>query len=328
MRAAPAPGDAGRLLDDLLVPPPSRQRPDLAAIPPGLVTRFAPAPTGALHLGHLVNVLYVWGIARAMDGRIVLRIEDHDRQRSLPAFESELLDDLDRLGLGADEPSTATFRAGPSPFRQSDSGEAYAEALARLDALDLVYHCTCTRATFAEHAARTGRAWEGPGCPGACRGATRRAEGAAVRVAIGGGREAWLDAGAGPVEDEVARGGDPAAIDRHGNWTYGFAVVVDDLRHGIGLVIRGRDLLHATGGQIRLGSLLGRSEPPRFLHHPLVRAASGAKLSKADGSTSVRSLLEAGWRAEELFGVAARLAGLQATTAPVAVSDIARLFLD
>lgn len=341
MRVAPSPGESSRLLHDLLVPPAPGGRPDVAAIPRGLVTRFAPAPTGALHLGHLVNALYVWGIARATSGRVLLRLEDHDRQRSRSTFESELLDDLERLGLVPDEPSISTLRAGASPYRQSDDDAPYAEALATLEARGLTYRCTCTRATFAEHAARTGNAWHGPGCPGGCRtavGADGRGsaprsaqtttDGATIRVAIGAGTERWLDLGAGPMEDDVAASGDPPAIDRHGNWTYGFAVVVDDLRHDVTLVIRGRDLLHATAGQIRLARLLGRVDPPLFLHHPLVRATSGAKLSKADGATSVRSLLDAGWSPDELFGVAARLGGLQPTTNRVAVGEIARLFAD
>ena len=340
MRIAPAPGDPSRLLDDLLVAPAPGHRPDLAAIPRGLVTRFAPAPTGALHLGHVVNALYVWGIARATSGRVVLRIEDHDRQRSRSTFESEMLDDLERLGLVPDEPSLAALRTATSSYRQSDDPAPYAGGLARLEARDLIYRCTCTRATFAEHAQRTRRPWQGPGCPGGCRAVTSMdagdppgrstvatGDGGTVRVAIGGGRERWLDLGVGPMEDDVAAAGDPPAIDRHGNWTYGFSVVVDDLRHGVGLVIRGRDLLHATAGQIRLARLLGRDEPPLFLHHPLVRSTTGAKLSKADGATSVRSLLDAGWSRDELLGVAARLAGLQPTTEPVAVDDLARLFV-
>ena len=123
--------------------------PDPRVLPLAPVTRFAPAPTGDLHLGHLVNALYTWGIARATGGRVVLRIEDHDRQRWRPAFEAALLDDLERLGLVPDEPPIATFRAGPTPFRQSDAGSAYEAALERLRAAGIVYACDCSRATFA-----------------------------------------------------------------------------------------------------------------------------------------------------------------------------------
>ena len=122
----------------------------------------------------------------------------------------------------------------------------------------------------------------------------------------------------GPRSGEPAAGGDLPVRDRHGNWTYALCVVVDDLRHGIDLVIRGEDLLDATPAQVRLGRLLGRETPPRFLHHPLVRRPDGRKLSKADGATAVRELLATGIRAAELraraaalsaVGLAAELAG-------------------
>jgi glutamyl/glutaminyl-tRNA synthetase len=114
--------------------------------------------------------------------------------------------------------------------------------------------------------------------------------------------------------------------DRLGNWTYAFCVVVDDLRHGVDLVIRGRDLLDATPVQLRLARLLGRETPPRFLHHPLVRRVSGQKLSKAAGDTAVRSMLDAGATPAALFGRAARLAGLREDETPIPVDALADLF--
>src|SRR5690242_19934763 len=111
---------------------------DLAALaarlPPRPLTRFAPAPTGYLHLGHVVNAIHVWGIARALGGRVLLRLEDHDRTRCRPEYERAILEDLDWLGLEPDVGTPAELRAGPSPYRQSDSGAAYAEALGRLRA--------------------------------------------------------------------------------------------------------------------------------------------------------------------------------------------------
>jgi glutamyl-tRNA synthetase/glutamyl-Q tRNA(Asp) synthetase len=291
------------------------------------VTRFAPAPTGYLHLGHLVNALYTWGIARATGGRVVLRIEDHDRQRSRPAYESGLLDDLERLGLLPDEPRIDAFRAGPTPFRQSDSAAEYEGAVARLRDAGLVYACDCARSTFAAFEAEHGRAWRGIGCPGGCRGrALPEDDGAGLRVAVGAGSERWVDLLAGPLADEPAAGGDLLVRDRAGNWTYALCVVVDDIRNGVDLVIRGRDLLHATPAQIRLARLLGRETPPAFLHHPLVRKTSGAKLSKADGDTAVRALLDAGHSSPELLGLAARLAGLREAATPLDASEIASLF--
>jgi glutamyl/glutaminyl-tRNA synthetase len=111
-----------------------------------------------------------------------------------------------------------------------------------------------------------------------------------------------------------------------GNWTYAFCVVVDDMRHGISLVIRGRDLLESTPVQLRLAKLLGRETPPQFLHHPLIRRVSGQKLSKAEGDTSVRSMLDAGASPAELFGRAARLAGLTEDATPVEPEALGALF--
>ncbi len=302
-------------------------RPDPRVLPSRPVTRFAPAPTGYLHLGHLVNALYTWGIARATGGRVILRIEDHDRQRSRPAYEAALLDDLERLGLVPDEPSIAAFRAGTTPYRQSTAGDVYAAALERLRADRLVYACACSRATFAAYEEEHGRAWHGMGCPGGCRAlALPEGGGTGLRVAVGAGSERWLDLLAGPLSDEPAAGGDLLVRDRVGNWTYAFCVVVDDMRNEIDLVIRGRDLLPSTPVQLRLGRLLGRETPPAFLHHPLIRRVSGQKLSKAEGDTAVHSLLDAGATPAELFGRAARLAGLQEDETPIDPADFAALF--
>jgi glutamyl-Q tRNA(Asp) synthetase len=273
-------------------------------------TRFAPAPTGRLHLGHLANALYVWGLARRFGARVLLRIEDHDRQRGRPEYEVALLDDLDRLGIAADEPSTEALRAGPSPFRQSDNGPVYAAALERLRAATSVYACDCARSTFATWRDVNGRPWSGPGCPGECltRGLAQRPE-LGLRVALGDGEEGWEDVLVGPRSGRVAPDGDPLVRDRNGNWTYALCVVVDDLRHGVDLVVRGEDLLEATPAQVRLGRLLGRETPPAFAHHPLIRRPDGSKLSKADNATAVGELLDSGRSREALFEHAAGLAG-------------------
>jgi glutamyl-tRNA synthetase/glutamyl-Q tRNA(Asp) synthetase len=258
---------------------------------------------------------------------VILRIEDHDRQRSRPEYEAAVLGDLERLGLVPDVPPFAVFREGPTPYRQSDSGEAYEAALARLRDAGLVYACACSRATFADYEAERGRPWRGIGCPGDCRTkALLEDDGAGLRVAVGAGSERWVDLLAGPMADEPAANGDLLVRDRLGNWTYALCVVVDDARHGVDLVIRGRDLLEATPVQLRLARLLGRETPPSFLHHPLVRRASGQKLSKSEHDTSVRSLLDAGRTPSELFGLAARLAGLTPEAAPIEPSDLGALF--
>jgi glutamyl-tRNA synthetase/glutamyl-Q tRNA(Asp) synthetase len=136
-----------------------------------------------------------------------------------------------------------------------------------------------------------------------------------------------MDRLVGPCSDEVAGpGGDLPVRDRDGNWTYGFAVAVDDLGHGVDLVIRGRDLLAATAAQIRLARLLGRVSPATFAHHPLIRRPDGRKLSKADGDTSVRDLRAAGRTAAELIGAAAAEVSLIDEPRPIAADAVGELF--
>ena len=300
-------------------------RPDPTRLPTRPTTRFAPAPTGHLHLGHLVNAIYVWGIAAATGGRVILRIEDHDRQRSRRGLEAALLDDLERLGFAPDEPSIAELRAGPSAFRQSDDPEPYALAVEALRMQGRVYACACSRTAVL--------AWRGAGCPGGCRarGLPEEIPGTALRAWLGdAGRrgadeEAFDDLLLGPRTGDPSADGDLTLRDRHGNWSYPLCVVVDDARHGVDLVIRGRDLLDATPRQLRLGRLLGRARPPAFLHHPLLRKPSGAKLSKADGDTGIRDLLDGGATPAELLGVAAAAVGILETPRAVTAAELGRL---
>jgi len=289
-------------------------------------TRFAPAPTGRLHLGHLANAIYVWGLARATDRDVILRIEDHDRQRSQPEHEGALLDDLDCLGLVPDRPSTDEVRAGRSEYRQSDCGPRYASTLARLIDAGLGYACDCARSTFAAWRSAHGRSWSGPGCPGNCRARALPVDaGLGIRIGLGDGDESWTDVIGGPRRGPVTPDGDLLARDRLDNWTYAFCVVVDDLQQGIDLVARGADLLDATPAQIRLGRLLGRAEPPAFAHHPLIRNPDGSKLSKATNAAAVAALLDAGRSPDDLFGEAAAFVGLIDEPRPSGTTEFADL---
>lgn len=246
----------------------------------------------------MANAIVVWGMARSRGASVLLRIEDHDRQRCRPEFDAGILEDLAWLGFVADE----------GPVRQSDDDRLYVAAMADLRADGLVYGCDCRRSTFVAWAETNGRPWSGPGCPGDCR--ERGAPEETLRAALKGGSESWMDGLVGPCTGEVAEHGDLVIRDRHGNWAYGFAVVVDDLRQDVDLVIRGRDLLDATAPQIRLARALGREWPPTFAHHRLIRRADGRKLSKADGDTAVRELRAHGRTAPDLIGEAAAAIGL------------------
>lgn len=262
-----------------------------------MLTRFAPAPTGFLHLGHVVNALYVWGMARQAGGGVLLRVEDHDRQRSRPEYEDALLEDLAWLGFSPDG----------APVRQSQREEVYRAALSRLVEQGLVYGCACTRRDLQRSA--SGADGERR-YPNTCR--ERRlplGDDVGWRVRIEEGDERFTDLILGPqTQRPSAQCGDLLIRDRLGNWTYQFAVVADDMEQGITHVIRGEDLLASTGRQIRLARLLGRPGPPVFAHHPLVMKSPTEKLSKSDGATGVRQLRAAGWSPEEVLARARDLA--------------------
>jgi glutamyl/glutaminyl-tRNA synthetase len=302
----------------------------------GIISRFAPAPTGFLHLGHVVNAALVWRETRARSGRVLLRIEDHDRRRSRPAFEAAILEDLAWLGFEADEP----------PVRQSERGDIYVHALDTLRRQGLVYACSCSRTEIVAAGAAAGggtglasasakatvricaapqarrrtpsRADRGHPLPdadelrypGTCR---RRGlgngPGLGLRVRLEPSVERFVDLRLGAQEqDPSAQCGDLLVRDREGNWTYQFAAAVDDLVQGVTLVVRGIDLLASTGRQIRIARLLGRDEPPAFLHHGLIMKSADRKLSKSDGDTGIRELRAAGWAPEDVIARALSLA--------------------
>jgi glutamyl-tRNA synthetase/glutamyl-Q tRNA(Asp) synthetase len=247
-----------------------------------VVSRFAPAPTGHLHLGHVVDAIHVWDLTRARGGRVLLRIEDHDRQRSRTEFERSILEDLEWLGFEADAP----------PVRQSERHPLYEEMLDRLRAQGLVYACDCSRASL------TGSRYSG-----ACRG--RRLEdrpGRTLRVRLDPAVERFEDLRHGPQEQQPwQQCGDVPVRDREGNWTYQFACAVDDYAQGVTLVVRGDDLLDSTGRQLQLARLLGREDQPLFFHHSLVMKSPTEKLSKSDGDTGVRELRARGWSAGDVL---------------------------
>ena len=278
-----------------------------------IITRFAPSPTGYLHLGHVVNAIYVWGVARAIGGRVLLRIEDHDRIRCRPEYDAALLEDLDWLGFIPDVPTGSTGTV----LRQSDDSRPYEDALHHLRRTGTVYACDCSRKDIG-----------GEHYSGRCR--TRHLEERAdrgLRVVIASGVERFDDVLLGPQQQTPAsESGDLLLRDRDGNWTYQFAVTVDDCRQDVNLVIRGADLLSSTGRQMRLARMLGRAELPLFLHHPLIEKRPGEKLSKSDRDTGVRDLRRLGVSAAEVIGRAAATVGLIETVRPIAASNVADLF--
>jgi len=252
-------------------------------------TRFAPAPTGFLHLGHVLNAIWVWETARVSgpDARVLLRIEDHDRQRSRLEYEADILEDLEWLGFVADGPLV----------RQSERDAIYEAALDTLRRRGLVYACSCSRSDI-----------PGQCYPGTC--ALRNlpeSPGLGLRIRLDDAIERFDDLRLGPQEQRPSlQCGDLLAKDRDGNWTYQFAATVDDWRQDVNLVVRGEDLLDSTGRQIQLARLLGRGEPPVFLHHPLIMKSPTQKLSKSDRDTGVRDLRARGWSAEQVMAAIPR----------------------
>jgi len=276
-----------------------------------IISRFAPAPTGFLHLGHVVNALWVWQTA----DRVLLRIEDHDRQRSRPEFEAAIVEDLDWLGFVPDGP----------PVRQRERGDIYSQALETLKDQQLVYGCNCTRAEIARAGLKVCATTATPSetlvaqplrtaedelrYPGSCRDrGLAETPGAGLRVRFEPSVERFVDLRHGPQEQRPSEQcGDLLIRDREGNWTYQFAVTVDDYVQGVTHVIRGDDLLASTGRQLQLARLLGRREPPLFLHHALIMKSATQKLSKSDGDTGVRDLRARGWTPAQVIARAREL---------------------
>ena len=302
-------------------------RPFKIALPEGLaaqplVTRYAPSPTGHLHLGHVAHVLFVWGIADALGAKVLLRMEDNDRGRCRPEYEDAILEDLDWLGF---RPENSL--AENSDYRQSDCDPAYREALDRLPRSQKVYRCTCTRKEIATHSPM-GEGGERR-YSGHCREKNHPADVShGLRVVLAEGFETFHDGLLGEQsQDPANQCGDLLLRDRHSQWTYQFTVTADDIRHDVNLVIRGEDLLASTGRQIRLARMLGREMPPLFVHHPLITDDAGDKLSKKQNAPAVREMRRSGVPAAEVLGEAARQVGLTESGHALDAAELSRLFV-
>jgi len=267
-----------------------------------VVTRFAPSPTGRLHLGHAVSAIRAHDYARERGGRFLLRIEDIDGTRSRPEFVAGILEDLGWLGLRWD-----------SLVFQSERLATYDVAMEQLKARALVYPCFCTRAEIAASASAP-QGDIGPVYPGTCRGLTTdevaaRADLAhcwrldmAKAVAITGVL-AWHDAIAGTVVADLLAQGDVVLARKDAPASYHLAVTLDDAAQGVTDVVRGVDLFAATDVHRVLQALLGLPVPA-YHHHPLVVDATGRRLAKRDGAVSLAEMRDGG---EDGVALAARV---------------------
>jgi glutamyl-tRNA synthetase len=297
---------------------------------PGYRGRFAPSPTGDLHLGSAAAALVAWLRARAAGGALVLRVEDVDAPRVAAGSEARQLDDLRWLGLDWDEGPDV---GGPhAPYRQSGRGASYEAALATLGARRLLFRCDCSRREIAGCASAPHAGDEGPRYPGTCRphGMRERTwkRPPAIRFAVAPGPVTVDDRWQGAFAQDVAAAvGDFVLRRGDGLWAYQLACVADDLAMGITEVVRGADLLASAPRQVVLARALGGT-PPAFAHLPLVVAADGGRLAKRRGDVTIRDYRAAGHGPQAVLGLLAHVLGLRPTPAPVAARDLLAAFDD
>jgi glutamyl-Q tRNA(Asp) synthetase len=290
---------------------------------PELTTRFAPSPSGLMHLGHAYSALFAYRLAQSAGGRFIVRIEDIDPGRCKPEFEDAIIEDLAWLGLDWEEPV----------LRQSERLDIYAEALEQLEEMNLLYPCFCTRSDITAEINRSGAAPhltrhgpDGPVYPGICKSlskaerAARRAKGDphALRLDMDAAMAAtgpltWHDRTRG---EQVARPdlfGDIVLARKDVATSYHLAVTVDDAAQGVTLVTRGNDLFAATHIHRQLQALLGL-DVPEWHHTVLLTNNKGARLAKRDKAFTLRAMREAGTDPEDLWAMTIRQIARQAAS--------------
>ena len=298
--------------------------------------RFAPSPTGYLHEGHLLSALYVWAAAKKWDLKIHLRIEDHDQSRARPAYIAGIREDLEWLGFKYDSESI-----------QSARGPIYEAALQKLVDKSLVYPCYCSRKQLlaenpqsetgeivyqgkCKHLVILSEAFRHP----------ERSEGSSkvlfdnsaphnLRFIVPNKVIDWHDLRLGDFhENPKLQCGDFPIRDRDNQWTYQFAVCVDDIDEQITHIVRGEDIRNSTARQIALMEALGRKERAVYLHHPLIVDDNNKKLSKRELAHSLRQDKEAGITPEMLFGRVCHKAHLTESDSPITLIDAISIIMD
>ena len=282
-----------------------------------VVGRFAPSPSGRLHLGNLLSSLLAWLDVRSQNGVMLFRLEDLDPARSFPKFADQMADDLRWLGLDWD----VGWQPGDTAFAQSHRTERYQAALETLERQGRVYDCRCTRAErLAASAPHPGEALSA-GCT--CRTHPKPDNGRspAKKLYVPAQTVRWTDGHFGTQTDELRPGADDFIIRRSdGVFAYQLAVSVDDLEMGVTRVVRAQDLLSSTARQMTLIRLLGGTAP-EYCHCPLLVDEAGRKLSKRAGDLSMEAFRER-YTPEALLGILAKLAGLRDSDAPISAQEL------
>lgn len=293
-----------------------------------VIGRFAPTPSGALHLGNLFCSLLAWLSAKSQGGKIVLRVEDLDRERTRSEYTAQAERDLSLLGLTWDEGGTA---GGPAYF-QGDRFPYYQKLLESLESQSLIYPCFCSRAEL--HAADAPHASDGDVIySGKCRGLSpekvkklSESRSPALRLRVPEEELSFTDGHYGEFRQNLSRDcGDFILRRSDGVFAYQLAVVGDDAAMGVTEVVRGRDLLSSTPRQLYLYRLLGFA-PPKFIHVPLLLDPEGRRLSKRDRDISLPALLERGFSPEAVTGRLGYLAGLLDRPEPASPRELVPLF--
>ena len=271
------------------------------------MTRFAPSPTGYLHLGHAYSAQFAHDAARFCGGTFLVRLEDIDAGRCRQEFAEAIFDDLNWLGLRFEQPVR----------RQSEHLSVYDQAIGWLCEEDLVYPCFCTRKQVRAEVEDAGRAPHGPSgeliYPGTCRHISEedrqtrmsRGEPYAWRLNVAAclersGPLTWFDCRAGVVEADPASLGDIVLGRKDVRTSYHLAVTIDDALQGVTLVTRGEDLFHATHIHRLLQAVLGL-KTPRYYHHNLIVDRSGQRMSKRNRAVTLRHFRDIGYQVEDLF---------------------------
>ena len=293
--------------------------------------RFAPSPSGRMHLGNLISALIAWLDIRSIGGTMVLRMEDLDPERCKEEYSAQLARDLEWLGLDWDEGYGAGGNDGP--YRQSERGEIYSLALNKLREKDLVYPCWCTRAQrLAASAPHPGEDRGDGSCPCRRLSEEERLEltknsprHPSLRAAVPDEIIGFHDGHMGFYQENLQKDcGDFLVRRADGVCAYQLAVTVDDALMGVTRVVRGSDLLSSTPRQIWLHRSLGYKEPD-YAHLPLLLAEDGRRLSKREKDMDIGALKER-YSPNELLGYLAHLAGLLPENAPISPYELAKLF--